>query len=437
MNNQVTLINSLNQEINAELISYFQIKNNNKKYAIYTMNEIVQDGLVKIYIAEENVNGLTVEITPDEWNGLKAILQEIIKKGNLDNITFLPVQGNIKINPEKTLALNVEYPKSAKEVYNNDPVISASKAAISNKDLLSQSFGTQPPIETMQTGTTPSAPVETPVETPVQITDISKLQGTTSIENNPANLSMEATSSVNDDLSVLGINPATPKMPETITESSGVVEEQKDSNNSMNPLTGLESLIPDTNLNVTPLAAETASEVNKSSEIVNSVASDFNVNPGINYFDLPREETLTPTQATTDLNIANTSSTITPITEEKTEAPATDFLGMDLPKDLNPVEENTTEEISSNLDDDIYQAEIAIEKEGIELLEKYIDNRKKKIEVLEQKRKKDSKVVEFKQQQEQQMGPSASELFDSNGTLDENKVLEKLPESIMGLGLAA
>ena len=110
---------------------------------------------------------------------------------------------------------------------------------------------------------------------------------------------------------------------------------------------------------------------------------------------------------------------------------------MDLPKDLNPVEENTTEEISSNLDDDIYQAEIAIEKEGIELLEKYIDNRKKKIEVLEQKRKKDSKVVEFKQQQEQQMGPSASELFDSNGTLDENKVLEKLPESIMGLGLAA
>lgn len=82
MNKQVTIINNQNQEINVDLICYFQNKNNNKKYMIYTMNEKVQDGLVKIYIAEENVDGIPSEISPEEWNELKGILQEIIRKGN-------------------------------------------------------------------------------------------------------------------------------------------------------------------------------------------------------------------------------------------------------------------------------------------------------------------------------------------------------------------
>ena len=36
-------------------------------YVFYTKNEIVQDGLIKIYVAEEN-NGIATDITPEEWS---------------------------------------------------------------------------------------------------------------------------------------------------------------------------------------------------------------------------------------------------------------------------------------------------------------------------------------------------------------------------------
>lgn len=78
MNNQITIINNQNQEITVDLICYFQNNTNNKKYVFYTKNEIVQDGLIKIYVAEEN-NGITTDITPEEWNELKVIMQDIIK----------------------------------------------------------------------------------------------------------------------------------------------------------------------------------------------------------------------------------------------------------------------------------------------------------------------------------------------------------------------
>lgn len=78
MNNQITIINNQNQEMTVDLICYFQNNTNNKKYVFYTKNEIVQDGLIKIYVAEEN-NGITTDITPEEWNELKVIMQDIIK----------------------------------------------------------------------------------------------------------------------------------------------------------------------------------------------------------------------------------------------------------------------------------------------------------------------------------------------------------------------
>jgi len=78
MNKQITIRNSQNIEETVELISYFQNNNNNKKYLFYTKNEIVQDGLIKIYVAEEN-NGSATEITAEEWTELKTIMQDIIK----------------------------------------------------------------------------------------------------------------------------------------------------------------------------------------------------------------------------------------------------------------------------------------------------------------------------------------------------------------------
>ena len=76
MNSQVTVLDRNGQPMNIELISYFS--NGTKKYVFYTKNETVQDGLIKMYVAEEN-NGVATEISPDEWNDLKLIMQNIIK----------------------------------------------------------------------------------------------------------------------------------------------------------------------------------------------------------------------------------------------------------------------------------------------------------------------------------------------------------------------
>ena len=84
MNNQVTVIDRNGQSMNVELITYFKNKKNNKNYIIYTKNEIVQDGLVKLYIAEED-NGTLGSISPEEWNDLKLIMRDIIK-GAMNNV---------------------------------------------------------------------------------------------------------------------------------------------------------------------------------------------------------------------------------------------------------------------------------------------------------------------------------------------------------------
>lgn len=83
MNNQVTVIDRTGQSMQIELLTYFKNKKNNKNYIIYTKNEIVQDGLVKLYIAEED-NGILGDISVDEWNDLKLIMRDIIK-GAMNN----------------------------------------------------------------------------------------------------------------------------------------------------------------------------------------------------------------------------------------------------------------------------------------------------------------------------------------------------------------
>jgi len=83
MNNQVTVIDRTGQSMQVELLTYFKNKKNNKNYIIYTKNEVVQDGLVKLYIAEED-NGVLGDISIEEWNDLKLIMRDIIK-GAMNN----------------------------------------------------------------------------------------------------------------------------------------------------------------------------------------------------------------------------------------------------------------------------------------------------------------------------------------------------------------
>lgn len=94
MQNQITVVNNgVNQ--NAELISYFELVNTGKKYLFYTLNERVENNLVKMYAVNAVNNGtvFTVgpEMTDDEWNNLKNIMKTILTGGSDANVKYLSV----------------------------------------------------------------------------------------------------------------------------------------------------------------------------------------------------------------------------------------------------------------------------------------------------------------------------------------------------------
>lgn len=192
MNSQVTVLDRNGQPMNIELICYFS--NGAKKYAFYTKNETVQDGLIKMYVAEEN-SGLSNDITPDEWSNLKKIMQGIIT-GRTTDIQFLAYANPLKLNEGKAIALNDANINAIKTAYKNN--VDSSGESVLNKDLLSQSFGGN----------------ETPVSAPepVQISAIPQSQNTFNMEATPVNLNTNPVEEVSTNPfdSIPKIEPITP-----------------------------------------------------------------------------------------------------------------------------------------------------------------------------------------------------------------------------------
>jgi len=83
--------------INVELISYFQLLNVNKKYMFYTMNEVVENDLKKMYVAEviDETGGVTVgqKMTDEEWTNLKSVMKAILTSGQDPNVQYLNAEG--------------------------------------------------------------------------------------------------------------------------------------------------------------------------------------------------------------------------------------------------------------------------------------------------------------------------------------------------------
>ena len=73
--NNVNIIESNGVQSTVNLINYFS--DNGKNYIFYTKNETVQGGLIKIYVASQNM-GVTESINDDEWTNLKKVMQSII-----------------------------------------------------------------------------------------------------------------------------------------------------------------------------------------------------------------------------------------------------------------------------------------------------------------------------------------------------------------------
>ncbi len=84
--------------VTAELISAFELLSLGKKYVFYTRNEVVENNLVKMYVAEitntESPLILGDSMTDDEWTSLKNVMRAILTDTTDQNISYLEVGGN-------------------------------------------------------------------------------------------------------------------------------------------------------------------------------------------------------------------------------------------------------------------------------------------------------------------------------------------------------
>lgn len=86
MDTNIKITNPDGTITDAELLRVFKNLENTKRYVIYTLNEVDNNNLLKIYVGEmkeENgsINLVKIE-TDDEWNKIKELLRELIAGGN-------------------------------------------------------------------------------------------------------------------------------------------------------------------------------------------------------------------------------------------------------------------------------------------------------------------------------------------------------------------
>ena len=95
MENTIELKKATGEIIKAELISLFEVLANNKKYVFYTLNETVENGLIKMYVSEiNNTKDLILidNMTEDEWTTLKNIMKLILTGNESTSIKYLNME---------------------------------------------------------------------------------------------------------------------------------------------------------------------------------------------------------------------------------------------------------------------------------------------------------------------------------------------------------
>ena len=79
MDTKVKLQRVNGEIIEADIISYFELQNTGKRYVFYTLNEIVENDLVKMYVSEVGAaNMLAQTMTDEDWTTLKSIMKSIL-----------------------------------------------------------------------------------------------------------------------------------------------------------------------------------------------------------------------------------------------------------------------------------------------------------------------------------------------------------------------
>lgn len=96
MINNITVIDIYGNSVSAQGISYIKLNSTGKQYVLYTLNETVDNGLIKMYVAETGPNiGVAGSIPDPEWTELRKIMVSLSHGDSVSDITHLKMSGVI------------------------------------------------------------------------------------------------------------------------------------------------------------------------------------------------------------------------------------------------------------------------------------------------------------------------------------------------------
>ena len=107
MNNKIYIVDRNGNQIIAEGISLFNLKGDgySNDYLFYTLNEVVNGGLNKIYVAK--VSEGDKNISEDEWKNVKDIMLAITHQETVDGLSY----GNIFDEKGEGKTFNIDIPR--------------------------------------------------------------------------------------------------------------------------------------------------------------------------------------------------------------------------------------------------------------------------------------------------------------------------------------
>ncbi len=301
---------------------------------------------------------------------------------NSIEIEYLTPKNEFRVGNAKNIAIPSNNKDDIKKSYNVVPTVEIQ----SNADMLSQSFSAEPQaISPQPSQETSQQPIIEPIleqsqeivqaQEPVHISSIPTIQSS-NLESTPVSLDMNST--------------PVPEMP--VIEP--IVEPTLNVNNSVE----------------TNLSMPTVDIPNVQNNI--GIDSGFKVSNEPNIFDNPTPFGVNETDLNKPIENNNNDNIFS--------------IPTFIPKEENVVESNQiiagneNKIISTSINDDIIQAEIAIEENNVKHYEALAENSRKKVELLKRQIKNEKK-------EDVNLENTASNLFNNNGVLDDEKVLGKTP----------
>lgn len=317
----------------------------------------------------------------------------------LENIEYLPFKSEFKIGDVKNLAVLADQKECLKNSFPKEV-----KNTISNADMLTQNFDVA--NSNVQT------PNIEPVSNSVQVTSIPNIQNTFNMEANPVDLNVNpitATSPVND------INNI-PSPQVEVAPNLNIPNIEP-----INSSVAVESPVNSMVRNINPIVNNNDVTAGSVQPIDNAfkVSSEPNIfdNMSNNQFSITQEELNKPLENSENETIGNEQNIFAQPADNSVENLS---IGG---KESNSQSNEHKDIVENSINDDIVLAQIAIEESNVKNYEALAENSKKKIELLKRQIKNKTESVN----ENINLENTASNLFNSNGILDDEKVLGKTP----------